>query len=142
MMIAISSSGKCPATQMTAWGSAETQTWHVRPPRATISSAAPRIAMYSSSRIAERGKIGLCNTICHPCLVSGRGASQPIITVVAKTASPRKTATTPTSGGIHQRPSVDNGSSKLTYITNTLRQTQHSIRSISAPRTPQLAARL
>ena len=73
--------------------------------------------------------------------MSGRGAFQSITTVVAKTANPKSIATTPTSGGIHQRPSVDNGSSKLMYITNTLRQTQYSIRSISAPRTPRLAAR-
>lgn len=141
-MIATSSSGKCLATLMTAWGSAETQTWRARPLRASTGSAGQRIATPRGWQIAERGKRGHWIMICLPCLVSGRGASQSTMTVVVKTAGHKSIPITLTNGGIHQRPIVDNGSSKLTYTTNTLRPTRCTIRFISAQRMPRPAAQL
>jgi hypothetical protein len=140
MMIATSSSGQ--ATLMTAWGSAETQTWRARPLRASTGSAGQRIATRRGWQIAEREKRGHWITICLPCLVSGRGASQSTMTVVVKTAGHKSIPTTPISGGIHQRPIVDNGSSKLTYTTNTLLPTRCTIRFTSAQRMPRPAAQL
>jgi hypothetical protein len=141
-MIAISSSGKFRATQMTAWGSVETQTWRVRPLRASTGSVDQRIATRRGWQIADRGKQGHWITICLPCLVFGWGAYQSTMKVVVKTAGHKSIPTIPTSGGIHQRPIVDNGSSKLTYTTNIMPPTRCMIRSTSAPRTPRPAAQL
>lgn len=127
---------------MTAWGSVETQTWRARPLRASTGSVDRRIATLRGWQIAVRGKQGHWITTCLPCLVSGRGASLSTMTVVVKTAGHKSIPTTPISGGIHQRPIADNGSSKLTYTTNTLRPTQCSILSTSALRMPRPAAQL
>jgi hypothetical protein len=141
-MIATLSSGKCRVTLMTAWGSVETQTWRARPLRASTGSVGQRIATRRGWRNADREKRGHWIMTCLPCLVSGWDASQSTMTVVVKTAGHKSIPTIPTSGGIHQRPIADNGSSKQTYTTNIMRLTLCTIHSTSAQRTPRLAAQL
>jgi hypothetical protein len=127
---------------MTAWALVEAQIWRALQLRASIGSADPRIATCRGWHNADQGKQGHWIMICLLFLVSGRGVSLLTMTVVVKIASHKSIPTTPTSGGIHQRLSADNGSSKLMYTTNTMLLTRSTIRSIFAPRTPQPAPQL